>query len=479
MKATYVPICAAPGAQDRSALSPELTASVGARYSRSNEGLEAIMEKVRGMDPDKAVDSIFKMVDYGHASIAGLAPLTIFMDGVSIWLAYYIFSLCPTADGQESSTRYINLSDAGLIDDSLLPTWASAGGMPRQSNLAAELGIGSPKAQVAEWKQKMQQLFEAYDTATKFWEGVAEDCPGAMRIPSSITDPKVVDRLKRNFVFDRARVFLPVAAKTNIMLVMNARGWARLCQFLLAHPLPEANKLGSLIVDELNVACPRMVKHATRKPEVAELLLREFTMLSNASRIMWDKADAKRVGGEVTVETGLTVYKGIMPATMFPIALSGRANRYSPVGDALRMTPVTYSINAIGFAETRDLNRHRPGEKLSPLVPTGFHGAQDQIPGGYPDALAELRARIFEEVHQASKMLHFGYPGYLYYLPLGFQHEFHHTTTSNHFIYMAELRTGTGAHYRYANHVRGWLSEWKEAFPDTAELILEGQAEPE
>ena len=58
------------------------------------------------IDPDnldKSVDSIFKMIDYGHQSIADMVPVAMFIDGISIWLAYYIWSVCPTAGGQESS----------------------------------------------------------------------------------------------------------------------------------------------------------------------------------------------------------------------------------------------------------------------------------------------------------------------------------------------------------------------------------------
>jgi thymidylate synthase ThyX len=48
------------------------------------------------------------MIDYGHQSIADMAPVAIFIDGISLWLAYHVWTLCPTAGGQESSTRYIN-----------------------------------------------------------------------------------------------------------------------------------------------------------------------------------------------------------------------------------------------------------------------------------------------------------------------------------------------------------------------------------
>ncbi|MDR1304921.1 MAG: hypothetical protein LBK76_06820, partial [Verrucomicrobiales bacterium] len=59
------------------------------------------------------------------------------------------------------------------------------------------------------------------------------------------------------------------------------------------------------------------------------------------------------------------------------------------------------------------------------------------------------------------------------------QYPFEHTTTADKFIYEAELRTGLGAHYKYAEHLRDTLALWYAKFPATKGRILEGAAEPE
>src|SRR3982751_4081904 len=112
MKVTQVALRPTPASESagRPSLTPELLAASGARYSRNNEGLESILSKIDPDNLDKSVDSIFKMIDYGHQSIADMAPVAMFIDGISIWLAYYVWTLVPTAGGQESSTRYIRLS---------------------------------------------------------------------------------------------------------------------------------------------------------------------------------------------------------------------------------------------------------------------------------------------------------------------------------------------------------------------------------
>ena len=109
MKVQYVSIRPTEKAEELGlyAFTPELLASVGARYSRNNEGLDAIASKIDFNNTDKSVDSIFKMLDYGHASIADMTPIALFIDDITLFAAYYLWTLSPTAGGQECSTRYI------------------------------------------------------------------------------------------------------------------------------------------------------------------------------------------------------------------------------------------------------------------------------------------------------------------------------------------------------------------------------------
>jgi len=79
----------------------------------------------------------------------------------------------------------------------------------------------------------------------------------------------------------------------------------------------------------------------------------------------------------------------------------------------------------------------------------------------------------------ALERLRQGDPAYVYWTVLGTQVPFEHTTTADKFIYEAELRTGVGAHYKYAGHLREALQLWYARFPKTRGVILEGSAEPE
>lgn len=460
MKVIAVSICPTEAAQKagRPALTPELLAASGARYSRNNEGLEAILSKIDPDNLDKSVDSIFKMIDYGHQSIADMAPIAMFIDELSILLAYLVWSWCPTAGGQESSTRYIKLDRAGLVDPS---------------------AFGLPDEDRDEWFNLMDQCFEAYGEALTFWERVGDENPELSRIPTALlNDPsekaqKQVARMKRNYAFDRARYFLPVAAKTNMMLIMSARGWVQLCQNLLSHWLPEANTLGAKIREELALSAPRLVKHAERKESSVQGFLSEFELTVKMAR------ETAPCDGEAECLAEIDIYPPIgVTEDDLVEALRHHDNRYAFIGSAVCRTAVRFSWTAVAIAEIRDLNRHRTGQKHCPLVPLGFYSARDQLPTGsaWPVSLQQVGSQMIEqsrarvEAHRAD---------YVAYIVLGSQFPFEHTTTLDKYVYEAELRTGTGAHYRYAAHLLDSLGGLRSLSPALTGQILAGSAEPE
>ena len=463
MRATLVSLCPTQAATDanRPALTPELLAATGARYSRSNDGLEAILSKIDPQNPDKSVDSIFKMVDYGHASIADMAPVAIFLDGVTMWLAYHLWSLCPTAGGQESSTRYIRLSSDNLPDPN-------------------DLGI--PIESQDEWRNSMNEALSSYERAIKFWEEVAAKNPGVLRIPTSLLNDdsdkaqKAVARMKRNYAFDRARYFLPAALKTNVMLVQSARAWVGLCQQLLSHPLPEPRKLGELIREELALVAPRLIKHAEVRNSWQDAALQSFEHLHQSSKDHWSLISKNRDEAQTESRPSLKVWVSD-DADAFASDLRFHSNRYEPIGPTLQMTPVKFGWGAIAFGDMRDLNRHRTGSKNSLFVPWGFYGATDQTnDAAYSSTLGKAGANL--NFHSYEKLTS-GQPTFIHWTLLGSQFHFQHLTTADKFIYEAELRTGVGAHYRYAKHLHDVLELWYEKFPATRGLILEGSAEPE
>ncbi len=476
MKITQVSLIPAEQATaaGRPALTPELLAASGARYSRNNEGLEAILAKIDPDNMDRSVDTIFRLIDYGHQSIADMVPVAIFIDDISIWLAYHVWSLCPTAGGQESSTRYIKLDPEAVISPERL---------------------GIPVSRQSEWQAQMREAFDAYGQALDLWQAIGDQCPeltavhGELLADSSDKARKTVDRMLRNYRFDRARYYIPAAASTNMMLVMSARGWTRLCQHLCSHLLPEARTLGDALRGELALSAPRLLKHACRSEGIASGIAAEFDRLYRHAAACGLPPPLRPDNPSTACPADVALEVHLPPdweEGRFAGDLQAHDNRYGWIGSQLQRTMVRCNWRAIAMAEIRDMNRHRTGSKYCPLMPLGFYAAIEQLPklaDGPVDKLAgNIRALTTTGrrlTTQALELLAGGDPTAIYTTLLGTQFAFERLTHADKFIYEAELRTGLGAHFRYARHYKDALNQWYERHPETRGLILEGNAEPE
>jgi hypothetical protein len=219
-----------------------------------------------------------------------------------------------------------------------------------------------------------------------------------------------------------------------------------------------------------------MIRYARLMEPVRQAMAGEFEKLVRLAR-------ADRPSAEATAVPFLSVLppEGVAPEEIAR-DLACHTNRYAPVGTSLQRTSVRFGWSAIGFGEIRDLNRHRTGSKYCPQVPSGFYYAPDQLPpesGEKKAALQELAAVGLHANQCALQHLRASDPTYIYWTLLGTEYPFEHVTTADKFIYEAELRTGVGAHFRYARHLRDTLALFYARFPSTKGLILEGSAEPE
>lgn len=452
------------------ALTPELLAACGARYSRNGEGLGAILSKVDPSHEDAAVDSIFRMVDYGHQSIADMVPVAMFIDRVSLWLALRMWWASPTAGGQESSTRYIELDPAATVSDSQYVT-----GLERQDNLASTLST----------------CFSAYQRALELWNDIAAAQPRLLRLPASLIeseepkDKRKVSRISRNFAFDRARYFLPMSSMTNVMLLMSARGWVSLIKQLASEQLTECRVLAERLREELSRVAPRLIRHARFDESYSAGAKQEFAR----SVAIAQRTEPSRLAGPAPSQPFLHV---MLPADTVEsdlvASIQFHRGRYDFIGSDLQRTAVRFGWQALPIAEIRDLNRHRTGSKYFTLAPVGTYLADDEIErveAAHPelkDACSQLRALRSAGIaasQAAHSQLAAANPAFVYWLPMGSQCYYEHTTTANHFLYQAELRTGLGSHYQYAARMTEVLQRWHERFPSTAPYVQAGTAEPE
>jgi hypothetical protein len=448
MKVTGLAVVPPPTAVELPRVTPELLASVLARYSRSNEGLARIIERVDIAHPDESIDRILKFVDYGHASIGGLTGgMAIAIDDVSMWLAYKLFEISTMADGQESSTRDIAMDASSL---------SSAG----------DLGI--PDELAARWQEIMGRAFAAYQAEYARLDSLGNADPARVRIPKDAR-PAVVARIRKNYALDRARYFIPFATRTNLALVQTARMWAQTVKHLDSLPHPEARAAAAAIRDELTKLSPRLLRHSGAESSYQEQARQE---LDASLRLGLDRLSAERLADAVWVKVDRETPPWLPELQPVAEALSHRANRYAQYGSAIRRMRVTFAWNNLAIAELRDLNRHRTGYRHTPLIQAGFY-----LPPEVPRA--PHTALLNDQLALTRELLQRGSPAYVYSLLLGAQTPFEHSTHADKFIYEAELRTGMGAHFRYAEHLSAALGEFFAQVPEARSWVAEGTAEPE
>lgn len=469
----YAPTQAAVDA-GRRPLIPELGAAVAARRSRTPDTLEEILAKVDMRGQDQAVDSVFKFIDYGHASIADMVPLSIHLEGVSLWLIQYIWSLVQTGGGQESSTRYIDYSTSKFV-------------------LGPNLGTHTDTWD--DYHSIVEDGLEAYGSAMRAWRSISEKRPELVQVPAGSSEA-VEKRFRNNFVSDRARYWLPMACLNSANITTWAREWAEICRYLLSSNWLEARQLGLHIQQEIELGAPRMVKHCRSSDAYTGVLLDEHRYARNRAITFEDDIKAHWPASGIAAKC--SAYLQVMfplhrkgkkasmpPQEMWKHDMRHHKNRYDPIGRGIKKVAVEYGWTAVAIAEIRDMNRHRPGEKEFEGVPMGFYWAEDQIPEdikGIEHEVEILRRNVTvgqRAVEACYDQLLQDNHSYIYWTNLGTQFGFSHTSTMNKLVYEMELRTGKGTHFRYRKHYQDLISELGNQYPELRAVLLEGSGEPE
>lgn len=440
----------------------ELLAASAARFSRSNLGIEDIYSKIDWSDVQKSTKSIFDMADYGHASIRGLSGhIPVAIEGISMRLAYELFHIAQQADGQESSTRYIDLSGSWkdrVPDIDSLFSFNNRGAMPRKELIALIEDLYS-------------YGFEMYEYALHFYSQQLEHNPDLVQYPENCGEKKK-ERLRRNYAFDRARYYLPFVTKTNVILNMTAGAWGTCLSYISSFNIPEFQTVAERIREQLQIFVPGLLKHANVTEEHKAHIQRNYFGVSQGlgadlssgyitstepSHItLWDRSSLSQLSGFERRHVAGTRY-----------------NRYDHHYFAIKEATFKFSIQGITLAELRDLNRHRTGYRRSNMFHLGFFVPEElqtgyhlQFMNRYENTLAAV---VYYIDSQCIPNLYF----------LGTQTSFSHTLQLDKLIYEIELRTGPGSHFKYAEHMREIYDQLVVMHPFLENVIQLGTAEPE
>ena len=440
-------------------VTPELLASSLAKYSRSNKGIDSILETIDWNDPDASVDKIFKFVDYGHASIGGMTGgIAITIDDCSMFLAYKIFEISSMVDGQESSTRYIKMSEDSLIDPNI---------------------IGIPDDKREEWYNLMKESYRLYNEEYSRLDKIAKDNPEVMNIPID-TPEKIKDRIRKNYALDRARYFIPLATKTSAAYVMTARVWADTIKQLASLPIKECKIVADMIRTEVAKVAPRLMKHSY--PDNASIFQARRMVIGSYNE--YDNLPVLNIKDKVWTEVYNNTPSFLDIDENIHDDFSYKLNRYSNIGYMTKRMTAKFAFNNIAIAELRDLNRHRTGYKYTSFKPIGFYLPNEIDHSEYYPFLIQ----VGKNIHNSYKNKKCSWKSidnkfedefFMYSYLLGHQVNFEHTTQFDKVIYEIELRTGLGAHFRYAEHMKNVALDIIDKNKIYHDYINIGTAEPE
>ena len=374
---------------------PEDVAMMQALYSRSPKSVTEHVEKVKASGSGKFMETFY--VGYGHASIADCGSTTIFIEDISIigdkaiqdWQLY---------SGQETSTRYIDMSTRAIIDP---------------------LNTPESKSIIEGWmsfyinnQEKIQQYL-----ITKYPRKDGED-------------ENVYLKAIKARGFDIMRGFLPAGITTQLSWHTNLRqAWDHLA-LLRHHPLAEVRETAETILEKLKEKYSHSFSHATydEQENYRDEMVKKYSYFSSKSPVEFSmnttiKSEELKKYQELLdkrpIKTGLPNFLGDLGTFTFDFLLD--------------------------FGSFRDLQRHRNGICRMPLLTTDL-GFSSWYLEQLPD---DLRAEALELITaQKEKLNNLKTTPEIkqYYIAMGFNVSCLVTYPLPAAVYVIELRSNRTVH---------------------------------
>lgn len=375
---------------------PQDTAMMQALYSRSSQSVVDHVKKVQESGSGSFMEKFY--VGYGHASIADCGSTTIFVEGVSMLVAKAVQDW-PLYSGQETSSRYIDMSKQPLVDP---------------------LNTKESKTIQSRWMKFYtdgQEKVEKY-IRTKYPKKEGEN-------------DGVYAKAVKARAFDILRGFLPAGVTTQLSWHTNLRQAADKLALLVHHPIPEIRGVGENILTELQKKYSSSFSHEFSPGQkiYRELLGKKYTYFLE-----------KKYKGDFAFSTN------IKPASLlgYKDIFSKRPSKTGLPHFLADLGTVTFDF-LLDFGSFRDIQRHRNGVCRMPLLTIKFGFNEwylDELP---PDLRKEAKNLIKEQTI-AIKKLKAPVELIQYYIAMGFNVSCKTTYALPAAVYTLELRSGNMVH---------------------------------
>lgn len=420
-------------------VSPEDVAMLQALYSRSAESSSVHLEKVRKSGSGKFMSSHY--VGYGHKSIADCGTTTIFNENVSL-LAAKAIQDWPLYCGQETSTRYIDMSKRDIVN-------------PIGDSLADKI--------LSSWMEfyttKQEQVTEVVKT----------------RHPMMESDyPVTYEKAVKARVFDIMRGFLPAGITTQLSWHTNLRQAADHLAMMRHHPSSEISALALTMLTALNEKYPSsgFASHTAAVSGVGTW--------GYEDRVRWETEVAKRYSYQPEMFPFPSAYPG--PAhnpdsvimTVSGAIIDEVENFLNIINSRPRGCVLPHFMSDFGqlswsflldFGSFRDIQRHRNGVCRMPLL-TIDHGFESWYLEQLGDKLVEEARDLLHRQEDDIARLTDDPVLRQYYIALGYRVRTDVTYGLPASIYVMELRSGKSIHPTLRKKIHKMIEAFKLRLPD-------------
>lgn len=409
-------------------LHPEDSAMLQALYSRSSESVIAHLEKVRATGSGKFMLSYY--VGYGHKSIGDCGSTTTFIEDVSL-LAAKAIQDNPLYSGQETSTRFLDMSKRRVVDPI--------------DNAQSRATVSALMNFYASNQERVRAL-------------IAERHPRREN-ESEVTYQKAVTAR----AFDVMRGFLPAGVSTQLSWHTNLRQAGDHLQRLARHPSPEVAGI-ALGLENALAGLYSSSGFDKNSAGVSGVTASE----GSAERVAWESAYARDFAYPHQLER---------PSTYLDLHASGsltldaaawaRALATRPRGCVLPHWMTSFGqlrfAFLLDFGSFRDIQRQRNGVCAMPLL-TMEHGFE-------PWYLEQLDEDLRAEAARAAYKLELPTSDPVlqqYYVPIGFRVPCHLTYALPALLYVLELRTSKTVHPTLRKKMLKMAEWFRGRYPDIA-----------
>jgi thymidylate synthase ThyX len=409
-------------------IDPQDGAMLQALYSRSDTSAREHYKKVQAAGSGKFMSKFY--VGYGHPSIGDCGTVTLFFENVSMLAAKAIedWSLF---SGQESSTRYLDMSNRDIVDP-----WNKADILDR-------------------WMQFYKDAQVPVEAHVR-----------ALHPRQETEDEATYGRAIKARVFDILRAWLPAGCTTNLSWHTNFRQAADAIKWGQHHPLLEIRLLFSRALAALQEKYPESFSHVD-KPEVLE-----WYEAHAETRYYAEDDESKPYFTENEHQEALWGYmRGAIKwadneaalKEHYELLLTRPRGALVPpfLADALRLN----WLFTLDFGSFRDLQRHRRDLARMPILTTefGFHPWYlEQLPD---DLRKRGRALIEDLTIELEKI-----PALprQYYVPMGFMVRSRASYPLPALIHLLELRSGPTVHPTLRMEVADIIRLFRKEYPNIA-----------